>query len=134
MALYGLPPAGVLALELLHYSQTGVPAPYHLPRSEIIQNLSNLVSAIDFIVRPTNGNFEICNQAKRMLQAVLDTVLSPEHGQTASKSTEPLTITDTSTENALFDQSWLDNNLDMDFWTSLEDHPLLAWADLTENA
>ena len=69
-----------------------------------------------------------------MLQAILETVLSPEHGQTVSGTTEPPSIMDTSTEDTLFDQSWLDNNLDMDFWTSLEDHPLLAWADLAENA
>lgn len=132
IALYALPPAGVLALELLHQSRNKQQATYDFPRSEIIQNLSNLVSSIDFIVRPTNGNFVICGQAKKMLQAILDTVLSPEHDHREAEHAEPAAALDTVMEEAFDDRMWLSNNLDMDFWTSLEDHPLLAWPELPE--
>ena len=134
IALYALPPAGVLALELLHQSRNKLQAKHDFPRSEIIQYLSNLVSAIDFIVRPTNGNFNICSQAKKMLQVILDTVLSPEQSNCENEHVEPVVTPKTFMDEALDDQTWLYNNLDMDFWTNLEDHPLLAWPELDENA
>ena len=67
-----------------------------------------------------------------MLQAILETVLSSEHPQSESEHTEPAAALDTLMEEALNDQLWLGNNLDMDFWTSLEDHPLLAWPETPE--
>ena len=76
--MYGLPPAGLLALELLQQSRLTTPSTPDFPRSEIIQNLSVLVSTIDCVVRPTSGNYDICNQAKKMLQTILDTVLSAD--------------------------------------------------------
>ena len=120
-------------MELLHHSRYKPQADSDFPRSEIIQSLSNLISAIDFIVRPTNGNFIICGQAKRMLQAILDTVLSPEHKQTEAESAAPAAVPDPLMQEALDDQVWLGTNLDMDFWTSLEDHPLLAWPESVQN-
>lgn len=136
IALYGLPSAGILALELLHHSQNKPQAGFiDFPRSEIIQKLSNLVSSIDFIVRPTNGNYGICGQAKKMLQAILDTVLSTEHDQpTVDENNEAPKTLDKFIGEGLDDQTWLNYNLDMDFWTSLEDHPLLAWPEVTENS
>lgn len=68
-----------------------------------------------------------------MLQAILDTVLSPEHHQSEDEQAEPAAALDTLVEEAYDDQMWLNNNLDMDFWTSLEEHPLLAWPELPEN-
>ena len=102
-------------------------ANYEFPRSEIIQSLGNLISSIDFIVRPTNGNFVICGQAKKMLQAILDTVLSPNPTQPDVKRVEQAAALETPIGDALNDQNWLSNNLDIDFWTNLEDHPLLTW-------
>ncbi len=136
IALYGLPSAGILALELLHQSRyRSQPATIDFPRSEIIQNLSNLVSSIDFIVRPTNGNYGICGQAKKMLQAILDTVLSTEYDQPAvDEDNEAPKPIDAFVGEGIDDQMWLNTNLDMDFWTSLEDHPLLVWPDMTENS
>lgn len=97
--------------------------------------LSDLVSSIDFIIRPTNGNYVICGQAKKMLQAILDTVLSPENDQPEiDQNGETLRALETFTGEGLDDQMWLNTNLDMDFWTSLEDHPLLAWPDVTDSS
>lgn len=68
-----------------------------------------------------------------MLQAILDTVLSPEHDQSEkeanSEASRPL---DTSIGEGLDDQMWFNTNLDLDFWTGLEDHPLLAWPEIKE--
>ena len=163
------------------------------PRSEIIQNLSVLISSIESIIRQTNGNYIICNQARKMLQAILDAVLSPpppplppqqapnpppaaplptpksaisdhasdgnpmssipnSNGNLMSKDTSNGTGTGANNHHhvngeindrpmqqpqqpqmadAAFDNNaftWLDDmNFDLDFWNSLEDHPLLAW-------
>lgn len=102
-------------------------------RSKIIQSLSNLISSIDYIVCPTNGNSVICGQAKKMLQAIVDTVLSPEHNQNDVGHAEPAAGLDALMEEALNDQMWLENIVDMDFWISLEDHPLLAWPEVMEH-
>ncbi|KAF6236920.1 hypothetical protein HO173_005211 [Letharia columbiana] len=66
----------------------------------------------------------------KMLQAILGTVLSPEHSYSEIEDAEPASALDTLTEETLDDQMWLSNNLDMEFWTSLEGHPLLACAEL----
>lgn len=118
----------------MHHSRNELQADYDFPRSEIVQNLSNPISSIDFIVHPTNGNFVICSQAKKMLQAILDTVLSPEHNQNEIEHAEPAAAPYTVIEEALDDHTWLGNNLDMDFWTSLEDHPLLVWPGIPESS
>ena len=68
-----------------------------------------------------------------MLQAILDTVLSPDPTQPDVERAEPAAALETPIGDALNDQNWLSNNLDIDFWTNLEDHPLLAWPELAEN-
>ena len=67
-----------------------------------------------------------------MLQAILDTVLSPEHNQSEYEHAEPAAAADAAMEVEFDEQIWLNNNLNMEFWTSLEDHPLLAWPEVTE--
>ena len=116
----------------MHQSRNKAHFSYDFPRSEIIQNLSNLISSIDYIVRPTNGNFGVCGQAKKMLQAILDTVLAPQREQAqaeigVSGDVEQFQAAD------FDDQTWLFNNFDMDFWTKLEDHPMLGWPDVPED-
>ena len=69
-----------------------------------------------------------------MLRATLDIVLSLEHSQSGLEGAEPAATQETLMEEAFDDQRWLNNNLDMDFWTSLEDYPLFAWPDLAENS
>ena len=84
-------------------------------------------------MRPTDGNFEICFQAKKALLAILDTVLSPEQEQTLEGDGNPPELLDISDIDNFNDQTWL-RNLDMNFWTSLEEHPLLAWAEPAEQS
>lgn len=77
MALYGLPSAAVLAIDLLKQEQSRQYTPDLLPRSETIQNLSVFISALA-AVGPGEGNHAICNQGGRALKRLLDKVLSPE--------------------------------------------------------
>ena len=67
-----------------------------------------------------------------MLQAKLDTVLSSDRNRTIIERVEPAATLEVAMEDALNDQMWLSNNLDIDFWTYLEDDPLLAWPELAE--
>lgn len=150
ISLFGLAAAGVLALELLQQS-----APHHtdsvdFPRSQVIQQLSVMISSIDSVIRPSHGNYEICLQAKKSISAILDTVLS--NSKNASSNVGSQSVNEQSTEGAngallansagiiqdsetevprLDDQQWLEDNFDLDFWTNLEDHPLLTWPDMT---
>ena len=146
IALYGLPPAGVLALELLQQlsDRNHTPDP-DFPRSEIIQKLSILISSIECIVYPANGNCGICSQAKKMLQAILDTVLAPtpmpapapEPANNLNAVQQQEGMLETDAQDPMADatlesnQMWFDNtNFDIDFWNNLEDHPLLAWPEV----
>ena len=63
--------------------------------------------------------------------AVLDTVLSPEQEQTLVGDGEAPDLLDMSAMDDFNEQTWL-KHLDMNFWTNLEDHPLLAWAEPAE--
>ena len=73
---------------------------------------------MDFIVRPTNDNSVVGGQVEKMLQAELDTVLSPDLNQAIVERVESAAGHKTPMEDALNDrQMWLSNNLDMDFCT-----------------
>jgi hypothetical protein len=89
MAMYGLPAAGVLAIELLKQEQSRLYTPDILPRSETIQDLSVLISALAAI-RADEGNYFICNQGRRALKRVLDQILSP-HPAGPMPGTDPST-------------------------------------------
>ena len=134
MAIYGLPSAGVLALELLQQSQARGHASKNFPRSEVIQNLSVFVACLGSIYTEGDGNYQLCLQARRMLQRILDTVLSPEHPAPALQTL----LTPSSTEfgeDGIYDFSWIDNaEFDADFWMNLPDHPLLAVSENTNQA
>jgi hypothetical protein len=80
-----------------------------------------------------DGNYQLCLQARRMLQRILDTVLSPQ--EPAAPPNPQTILTPSSTEfggDGIYDFSWMDNaEFDADFWMNLPDHPLLA---VSENA
>ena len=130
VAIYGLPSAGVLALELLQQSQSRGHPSKDFPRSEVIQNLSVFVACLGTIHTEGDGNYQLCMQARRMLQRILDTVLSPpEHAAAPNQQASMLTpaSSDFPSEEGLYGFSWMDNaEFDADFWMNLPDHPLLA--------
>lgn len=74
--MHGLPAAGVLAIELLKQEQTRIYTQDLLPRSETIQEISVLISALGSI-EPGEGNFAICNQGRKALKRIIDQILSP---------------------------------------------------------
>lgn len=49
----------------------------HLPRSEVIQNLSMFIGFLAW-VRPTDGDYVLCGRMRKIFQHVLDRVLEPE--------------------------------------------------------
>lgn len=127
-----VPSAGVLPLELLQNIRTRTQAKQDFPHSKIIQNLSALVCCMDWIVRPTDGNYVVCSQAKKMIQAILDIVLSPDSATAATDEHASNTTSSILFGSGLEDQLWFDNSgFDMDFWMNLEEHPLLAWPEVT---
>ena len=73
----------MLALELLQQTHLQSKQPSRssdssgFPRSEIIQSLSVLVSYLGWIHVEGDGNYHLSVQARRMLQRILDRVLSP---------------------------------------------------------
>ena len=133
--MFGLPCAGVLAIELLQQSSNFRSMDPEFPRSNIVQNLSVLISSMDSIIQPTHGNYKICSQAKKMLQTILDTVLAaPDSRSNATIVQEPSKAPEAVIDAAIDDQMWLEDNFDMEFWTNLEDHPLLIWPDVAQDS
>ncbi|EAW13605.1 putative C6 transcription factor [Aspergillus clavatus NRRL 1] len=74
---FGIPAAGVLAIELL--CQTNASPQTSLStsrRPETIQNLSVFTSYLQYLVQPHEGNYHICQQARRVLGHILNHILS----------------------------------------------------------
>ena len=71
-----------------------------------------------------------------MLQAVLDTVLSPDRHDVQIGSRRQFHSEDSGqrADADLNSDLWFYNDLDMNLWMNLEDHPLLAWPDSGEDA
>ncbi|EME43227.1 hypothetical protein DOTSEDRAFT_72573 [Dothistroma septosporum NZE10] len=74
LAFYAVPPAGVLAMELLRRDQ--INDPYDdFPRSEILQQLAVLTPALE-AVNPDEGNHALCTMGLNAIRKVLDRLLS----------------------------------------------------------
>ncbi|KAF7184142.1 hypothetical protein CNMCM7691_004701 [Aspergillus felis] len=73
---FGIPATGVLAIELLCQSDGSRPHPSTLQRPETIQNLSVFASYLQYVVRPHEGNYDICQRARRILCRILYHALS----------------------------------------------------------
>ena len=130
----GLPAAGVLGLELLRrfegdgQSQMETIPPMRPPSasvfsaSEAVQQLSVLVSTIGWAVKREHGNFQLLDQARRMVSRILERVLSPAPNPHAPTD-EP--------EAAEEKKSWWEEQTtpalsEVDFWNNLPKHPLLS--------
>jgi hypothetical protein len=75
--VYGVPSAGVLCVELLKQMKA-TPGTYalHIPRSEIVQNLSLLIGFFEW-VRPAAGNYKLCGRMRHIIKRILDQILNP---------------------------------------------------------
>ncbi|KAF2740366.1 hypothetical protein EJ04DRAFT_531021 [Polyplosphaeria fusca] len=71
-----LPSAGVLALELRRCTLENVPLPGAVSRADSIRNLSVLISCMDWVILPGDGNHKLCSELNKMLALVLDEVLN----------------------------------------------------------
>lgn len=116
----------MLALKLLRQSQglSNRKPSNAFNTSFVIQNLSNLVSALAWAVLPFDGNYEICNQARQVLERILDRVLSsPAQPRSASRDLSK----GAKDEASSGDYSWLNQvSSEPEFWSSLPSHPLLV--------
>ncbi|KAF2810118.1 uncharacterized protein BDZ99DRAFT_442630 [Mytilinidion resinicola] len=73
---YCLPGAGVLALELRRCTLENKPLPGSIKRADLIRNLSILISLLEGVVYPGDGNHKLCAELNKMLALVLDEVLN----------------------------------------------------------
>lgn len=104
----------MLALELLEHSQAGLRSAEHLPRSEVIQNLSRLIAYIKPLIPQEDANHVLCDQARKVIQRILDQILEP-------KPSDEIETAD------ILEESWLPGaQSELEFWSNLPEHPLLA--------
>lgn len=121
---YGLPGASILAVDLLKQSTQ----PYHcrnrhldvVPRSEVIQNLSVLVSHLQRAVRYEGGNRDSCKWAHRVLSLILEQVIDPKLPYCENEATQ-----DPMTPNNINIAGNMDNDL-----LNIDD--FLTWVEETE--
>ena len=75
---WGVPSSGVLCVELLKQMKLapGTLQIPHLPRSEIVQNLSLLIGFLEW-VRPAAGNYQLCARMRQIIKRILDQILNP---------------------------------------------------------
>lgn len=89
----------------------------------MIQGLSNLVAAMKWVVPKQDGNYEFCNQARQVLQRILDIILDSDGGSRTGSASQDLKEEETSVlSSAWFEQM----TSEPEFWSSLPNHPLLA--------
>ena len=123
IVLYGLPAAGVLALELL---QLNVKAISH---AKIKQNLSVFISYLKWAHVPGDGNYILADRGRKTLQHILDKVLDTDPAR-LEQPVQPATDAPTKPSGldsvgliddlGVYDFSWLDaDHFDQDFWDSL---------------
>ncbi|OKL58737.1 hypothetical protein UA08_06318 [Talaromyces atroroseus] len=112
VSFFGLPCAGILAIELLRQSQNAQ-TDSRLPRSEVIQNLSRFAADLEYAVPREAGNYEICQQARKVIRSILDHVLSAP----------PVPLTPGSAEVSSVPVEWFTSN---EFWLD-QDSEFMRW-------
>ncbi|KAF2720008.1 hypothetical protein K431DRAFT_250073 [Polychaeton citri CBS 116435] len=78
LSLYSVPSAGVLGIELLKQDQAQIYHPSDFPRSEVIQQLSVLISALETVRPDEGGNYTMCGQSLVALRGLLNKILAPK--------------------------------------------------------
>lgn len=129
----GLPAAGVLGLELLRRFEGDtpsksndarvmcLPSPSAFSTSGAIQQLSVLASMIEWAVKKDHGNFQLLDQARRVVLRILERVLSPVPvpGITTQDSKA------TGGRSSWWEVQTVPALSEVDFWNNLPKHPLL---------
>jgi hypothetical protein len=107
---YGMPSAGILCTELLKQVRQPNEVDVKLPTSEVVQNLSLMIGFLEWI-RPTAGNYKLCQRMSRVIRRVLDQVFAPGENQSAQNNeitpAEDTSSTDFVSFDDLDDFEWL---------------------------
>jgi hypothetical protein len=86
---YGLPPSALLAIELLRQQQASTGQPQvRLPRAEIIRNISVFISSLEWVAKPDDGNYDLCQGARQMLDGILNAILD-SHPASSEQTPQP---------------------------------------------
>jgi len=112
---YGMPSIGVLCTELLKQVKNPNENDVKLPRSEIIQNLSLMIGFLNW-VKPTAGNYRLCQRMSQVIKRILDQFFETEPEKTQEKDQSllsPASFPDGWLVESLDDLEWL-NSID---WT-----------------
>ncbi|EGD87653.1 hypothetical protein H112_04119 [Trichophyton rubrum D6] len=78
--LYALPTAGVLAIELHRCTVTETPLSSSAPRSEVVRNLSMIVSWFECTDLPVNATHNTCVEVSKAINKLLDDTLNYQPG------------------------------------------------------
>ncbi|KAJ5215716.1 uncharacterized protein N7498_002123 [Penicillium cinerascens] len=130
LCFYALPCAGVLSVELLRHSQSSndpaLSTTFNLPRVEIIQKLSIFVYFLETYVPPGQANYNMSQQARRVIRNILNEVLSSPQPMPASSSPTRATPD-------RMDETWLSAGDGLEFmsWLDTLDSGQSPWWNLT---
>ena len=131
-------------LELLRQSRNQLQDNTCFSRSGAVQNLSILISSLEWIVRPGIGNFALCIKARSMLKRSLDRILDPSllnkgepDGMMTPSSDQAMPVPNTDEANAFAvadssvgwnGEDWLGMSADPGLGKHLQHHILLHGA------
>lgn len=122
IVLYGLPAAGVLALEVLQLKSQIV------SHARIKQNLCTFISYLKWVHVPGDGNYTLAVRGWETLQRIMDSVLAPEalaprtpiDPSAGPESSEQITE-GLPSDFGMFDFAWLDpRQFDENLWDGLD--------------
>jgi hypothetical protein len=86
---YGLPPSALLAIELLRLQQASPgQCQVRLPRAEIIRNISVFISSLEWVAKPDDGNYDLCQGARQLLDSILNAILD-SHPASSEQTPQP---------------------------------------------
>lgn len=130
----GLPAAGILGLELLRRFEGGnhstntytmcTPSASAFSVSEAVQQLSVLASTLGWAVKKDHGNFQLLDQARRVVLRILERVLSPAPQPNAHLDKREAT----QGEPSWWEEQTVPVMSEVEFWKNLPNHPLLRYA------
>jgi hypothetical protein len=110
---YGMPSIGILCVELLKQVKQPSQIEVKLPVSDIVQNLSLLISFLEWVC-PTAGNYKLCRPLSRVIRRVLDQLFEPASVEA------PLENESTQQVDMLNDAWPLDDLDDLDWLNSID--------------
>lgn len=118
----------MLALELLRSAQNRCASSKAISRSKVIQNLSVLAGALDWVATVGVGNFSLCQHARKMLLRIMDRILDPADDASPMVMGPDQFTPSSSTGFSNEDFAWLGaTNPGDELWSNLEEHSLLMF-------